>query len=153
MKHYFYKTEFVEYKSGLTTYLNKKNKIVIRINNLHFNEHLKRIGEFYKKLQSYYDNYSLKVKKIIEQDGINLENINEILKFEMYLYNIVSVYQDDTIIEEGIDFEEYLECWIHYIDQDTILSYFDMKHDLDVLNNKKMFFDFFSEKPKLDKIM
>ncbi len=127
MKRYFYQTQFSEYKSGLTTYLNKTNKVIIKNNNLYFYEYCKKIVEAYRKLQYYYNLYSLKVKKIVEQDGINLENINEILKFEMYLYNIVIIYQDDTIfeeyieIEENIELEKNMENWIHCVDKDTFL--------------------------------
>ena len=67
----------------------------------------------------------------------------------MYLYNIASIYQDDTIFEECIELEEELENWIHSVDKDTFLSYFDSKYDLDILNNKKMFFNFFSKKSEL----
>lgn len=146
MKRYFYQTQFSEYKPGLITYLGKRTKVMIKINNLYFYEYCKRIVEFYKKLQHYYDTYSLRVKKIVEQDGIDLENINEILKLEMYLYNIATIYQDDTIFEECTELEENLDKWIHCVDKDTFLAYFDRKYDLELLNNKKMLFDFFSEK-------
>lgn len=151
MKRYFYQTQLSEYKSGLVTYLNKKNKEMINIRNIYI--YKKRVEEFYKKLQYYYDNYSLKIKKIIEEDGMNLGNINEVLKFDMYLYNIVSIYQDDTIFEECFDLEENLNKWIHCVDKDAFLAYFDRKYDVESLNDKKIFFDFFSEEPKLHKIM
>lgn len=148
MKRYFYQTEFSEYKPGLITYLSKKDKVIIKMNNIYFYEYCKRITEVYKKLQRYYNNYSLRVKKIVEQDGIDLENINDILKLEMYLYNIVNIYQDDTIFEECTELEENLEKWVHNVDKDTFLAYFDRNYDLDILNNKKMLFDFFSKKPE-----
>lgn len=153
MKRYFYQTQFSEYKPGLITYLNRRNKDMIKVNNIYLYEYIKKVMEFYKKLQYYYNDYCLKVKKIIEEDGMNLENINEVLKLEMYLYNIVNVYQDDTILEECTEFEEYLENWVHNIDENTFLAYFDRKHDLDMLNSKKMIFNFFSEKPRLHNIM
>ncbi|AKN31482.1 hypothetical protein Ccar_11665 [Clostridium carboxidivorans P7] len=149
MKRYFYQTQFSEYKPGLITYLNKRNKVVVKINNLYFYKYLKKVVGAYKKLEHYYELYSLKVKKIVEQDGIDLENINEILKLEMYLYNIVSIYEDDTLFEENFEFEEYMEDWIHKIDENTLLCYFSSKHDLDILNEKKIFSNVFSNKPKV----
>lgn len=146
MKRYFYQTQFSEYKPGFVTYVNKKNKVMIKINKLYFYDYCKRVVQFYKKLQYYYNTYSSRVKKIVEQDGIDLENINEILKLEMYLYNIVNIYHDDTIFEECDELEENLEEWIHKIDKDTFLAYFDSKYDLDILNDKKMFFNFFLKK-------
>ncbi|AWI05905.1 hypothetical protein [Clostridium drakei] len=149
MKRYFYQTQFSDYKPGLITYLNRRNKVVVKMNNVYFYKYLKKIVGFYKDLQHYYELYSLKVKKIVEQDGVNLENINEILKFEMYLYNIASIYQDDTIFEENLEVEEYMEDWVHKIDENTLLDYFNSKHDLNILNEKKIFSDVFSNKPKL----
>lgn len=149
MKRYFYQIQFSEYKPGLINYLNKRNKVVVKINNLYFYKYLKKVVGAYKKLQYYYELYSLKVKKIVEQDGIDLENINEILKLEMYLYNIVSIYEDDTIFEENFEFEEYMEDWIHKIDENTLLCYFSSKHDLDISNGKKIFSNVFSNKPQL----
>lgn len=149
MKRYFYQTQFSDYKPGLITYLNRRNKVVVKMNNLYFYKYLKKIVTFYKDLQHYYELYSLKVKKIVEQDGVNLENVNEILKFEMYLYNIASIYQDDTIFEENLEFEEYMEDWVHKIDENTLLDYFNNKHDLNILNEKKIFSNVFSNKPKL----
>ncbi|OAA92168.1 hypothetical protein [Clostridium ljungdahlii] len=149
MNRYFYQTQFSEYKPGLITYLNRNNEIKVKINNVYFYEYLKKVVGFYKELEHYYETYSSKVKEIVEQDGIDLENINEILKLDMYLYNIVSIYQDDTIFEEDLEFNENLENWIHHIDEDTLLAYFNSKYDLDILNDKKIFFNIFSNKPKL----
>lgn len=152
MKRYFYQTEFSEYKPGFITYLNKKNKVMIKINKLYFYDYCKRVVGFYKKLQYYYNTYSSRIKKIVEQDGIDLQNINDIIKYEMYLYNIVSIYQDDTIFEECNELEENLEKWIHWVNEDTFFAYFDRKYDLDILNDKKMFFNFFSKKSELHNI-
>lgn len=149
MKRYFYQTKFSEYKPGFVTYVNKKNKVMIKINKLYFDHYYKSVLGFYKTLQYYYDIYSSRVKKIVEQDGIDLENINDIIKYEMYLYNIINIYQDDTIFEECNEVEENLEEWIHWVNEDTFWAYFG-KYDLNILNDKKMFFNLFSKKSGLN---
>lgn len=150
MNRYFYQTQFSEYKPGLISYLNKSNKIKVKINNVYFYEYLKKIVGFYKELEYYYDIYSSKEKEIVEQEGIDVQNINELLKLDMYLYNIISMYQDDTIFEEDLEFSDSLKRWIHCIDENTLLAYFNSKYDGDTLNSKKIFCNFLPQKLKFN---
>lgn len=150
MNRYFYQTQFSEYKPGLISYLNKSNKIKVKINNVYFYKYLKKVVRFYKELEYYYDIYSSKERKIVEQDGIDIQNINEVLKLDMYLYNIISIYQDDTIFEEDFEFSDSLKSWIHCIDENTLVAYFNSGYDLDTLNDKKIFCDFLPQELKFN---
>ncbi|AZV57198.1 hypothetical protein [Clostridium sp. AWRP] len=152
MNRYFYQTQFSEYKPGLISYLNKSNKIKLEINNVYFYKYLKKVVGFYKELENYYNTYSLKEKEIVEQDGINIQNINEVLKLDIYLYNIIIMYQDDTIFEEDFEFSDSLKKWIHCIDENTLLAYFNSGYDGDTLNDKKIFCDFLPQEFKFDNL-
>ncbi|MCR4435145.1 MAG: hypothetical protein QHH06_07155 [Clostridiales bacterium] len=148
MKRYFYQIPFSEYRPGLIGYLNQKNSVKVKINNVYFYEYYRKVVEFYRKLNAYYDTYASRVREIVEKK-MNIENVGELLKLELYLYNIVSIYQDQSIFSEDIPFEKVIDQWIHNIDEDTLCAYFNTRTDSEGLNDKKLFIGPFLKKSKL----
>ncbi len=116
---YLYQMNLEEFDSYLVHYLEESN-----YRNSIDNEYRNKIANLCSRLRYLFRKYSSEIRRLIEKESMKLENVNELLKLELYLFNILDVYQNDYIISEKIMKIEDIEASIHNIHADTLWAYF-----------------------------
>lgn len=146
VKRYLYQVPFSDYKPGLIDFLTAERRLRIMVQNQFVHKYYGDVIAFYKQLNAFYDAYAARMKEIVEVEKINLDNFTELLRLELYLFNITEIYQDASLLREGIPFETIMEEWVHKIDRDTINAYFDTVTQQGGSSDRKMFLNLLLEK-------
>lgn len=121
---YLYQMNLNEFESSWAKYFDGNQTGSVNSKGSKFIEYRREIFSISNRLKCLFKKYSARMKEIIEKESMQLENINELMKLEIYLLNIVDIYQNDYIFSENIIKIEDIENYIHDINIDTIWTYF-----------------------------
>jgi hypothetical protein len=143
-KSYLYQIPLDEFDSPWKKYLEGDNKGNCEYKGQIIVIDRDKLKCIFNLLKYYHEKYVSEIKKIIEVNKMSLENINDLMKYELYIFNILEMYCiDDYFFYDGLKDVDYVSKFIHDIDADIFYLYFESGNNL---KYKRILGNLFQEK-------